>query len=394
MVAWTGSRIQSLSLHRQIGSDGWLPTRGLLSRENYPFFIAYAWALQKCFLTIGEQYNDALAHAEEEGLALPNSEDSHRSALTALLTGEDVADGTSGVKEVHLPWKYLPGFWPVLWLAVVFVVHLLMILSQHWSVAFRCLVRFRRVKNDPATATHAMARPKPHCGNGKTLLVPVQPSPLGPAFEFHRRKYVYDQRSEKFVKIRCRVDRPLSFYRRWRGLPTEDAVESARLMYGTNRFEMEMPKFLDLYKAQLLSPFTIFQARRSCSCCKSALFSTALWLLDSYWQYFMFTLFMIASFEATVVMQRLKNLQTLKGMGNDVVNLKVFRAGRWQASTTEELLPGDLFSLRRSKKHDTVPCDCLLVHGSAVLNEATLTGESVPQMKEGVLASKDGGDEV
>lgn len=67
---------------------------------------------------------------------------------------------------------------------------------------------------------------------------------------------------------------------------------------------------------------------------------------------------------------------------------------RWQASTTEELLPGDLFSLKRSKKHDTVPCDCLLVHGSAVLNEATLTGESVPQMKEGVLASKDGGDEV
>lgn len=47
MVAWTGSRIQALSLHRQIGSDGWLPTRGLLSRENYPFFIAYAWALQK-----------------------------------------------------------------------------------------------------------------------------------------------------------------------------------------------------------------------------------------------------------------------------------------------------------------------------------------------------------
>lgn len=67
---------------------------------------------------------------------------------------------------------------------------------------------------------------------------------------------------------------------------------------------------------------------------------------------------------------------------------------RWQASTTEELLPGDLFSLKRSKKHDTVPCDCMLVHGSAVLNEATLTGESVPQMKEGVLASKDGGDEV
>lgn len=104
-----------------------------------------------------------------------------------------------------------------------------------------------------------MATPRPHCGNGKTILVPVEDSPLGPSFEFHRRKYVYDQRRGTFVKVRCRVDRPLSFYRTWRGLPSEAAVESARLMYGSNRFEMEMPKFLDLYKAQLLSPFTIFQ---------------------------------------------------------------------------------------------------------------------------------------
>lgn len=214
----------------------------------------------QCFLTIGEQYEDALAHAEEEGWALPNSEDSHRSALTALLSGQEPGDDTGGVREVHLPWKYLPGFWPVLWLTTVAVLHILMILSQHWSVAFRCFVRFRGVK-DPARATHAMATPRPHTGNGKTVLVPVEPSPLGPTFEFHRRKYVFDQRSDAFVKIRCRVDKPLSFFRRWRGLPTEDAVDNTRIMYGTNRFEMEMPRFLDLYKAQLLSPFTIFQVR-------------------------------------------------------------------------------------------------------------------------------------
>lgn len=211
-------------------------------------------------MTIGEQYEDALARAEEEGWALPNSEDSHRSALTALLLGQDPADSTTGVREASLPWKYLPGFWPVLWLALVSTLHILMVLSQHWSVAFKCFVRFRGVK-DPSRATHAMVTPRPHAGNGKTMLVPVEPSPLGPTFEFHRRKYVYDQRSEVFVKIRCRVDRPLSFYRRWRGLSTEDAVDSARLMYGTNRFEMAMPGFLELYQAQLLSPFTIFQVK-------------------------------------------------------------------------------------------------------------------------------------
>lgn len=227
--------------------------------------------LPQCFLTIGEQYNDALARAEDEGWALPNSEDSHRSALTSLLTGAEPGDA-GDVKEAYLPWKYLPGFWPLMWFSLVAVLHLLMILLQHWSVAFRCLVKFHPAK-DPTKATHAMATPRPNAGNGKTLLVPVEPSPLGPAFEFHRRKYVYDQRSDQFVKVRCRVDRPLKFYRKWRGLPTEDAVEIARLMFGTNRFEMQMPKFVDLYKAQLLSPFTVFQvcfvdhrtARHSCN---------------------------------------------------------------------------------------------------------------------------------
>ncbi|CAN0408337.1 unnamed protein product, partial [Discosporangium mesarthrocarpum] len=220
------------------------------------------------------------------------------------------------IKEVHLPWKYLPGFWPLLYLGVIVIAHCLMILLQHWSVDFRCWVRFKKVE-DMDRATHVKVTPRPNTGSGKTVLIELDTTPLGQTFEFHRRKYVFDRSRESFVKIRCRVDRPLNFYRGWRGLTSEDAVESARLMYGPNKFEMASPRFMDLYKRQLLSPFTIFQ-----------FFCTGLWLLDSYWQYSLFTLFMIASFEATVVIQRLRNLQTLKGMGNDVVGVKVFRAGR------------------------------------------------------------------
>jgi cation-transporting ATPase 13A1 len=58
------------------------------------------------------------------------------------------------------------------------------------------------------------------------------------------------------------------------------------------------------------------------------------------------------------------------------VVLKVWRGGDWTPVCTEKLVPGDIISLTRGAKgaDEVVPCDCLLLHGSAVANEATLTG--------------------
>ena len=45
---------------------------------------------------------------------------------------------------------------------------------------------------------------------------------------------------------------------------------------------------------------------------------------------------------------------------------------------TDDLYPGDVILLSRdgTKKKQNVPCDLLLLSGSAVVNEAILTGES------------------
>jgi cation-transporting ATPase 13A1 len=54
----------------------------------------------------------------------------------------------------------------------------------------------------------------------------------------------------------------------------------------------------------------------------------------------------------------------------------------WMVISSHELVPGDLVSLS-STNHDAnhVPVDILLLRGTAVVDEALLTGESVPQIK-------------
>jgi cation-transporting ATPase 13A1 len=58
----------------------------------------------------------------------------------------------------------------------------------------------------------------------------------------------------------------------------------------------------------------------------------------------------------------------------------------WIDVPVTELLPGDILSLCKGENESAVPCDALLLRGSMVVNEAALTGESVPQMKEGAAA--------
>jgi manganese-transporting P-type ATPase len=321
-------------------------------------------------------------------------------------------------KKMRVPKKYAPAFLPSLITGIVVTLHLLMMLMQYWSVGFNTWINFKEVnpttviipdemmevtqdeEEDDKNTSHLCKNVPNHLPTharivplkGRDLLIPLEYFPtLGMTFEYHRRRYVWDADNEIWTKIRCRTDIPLPFFGTWKGFTNESQLLGASIRYGPNKFQVRQPSFTEMYKAQLLSPFTVFQ-----------LFCVVLWMLDDYWQYSFFTLSMILIFEATVVYQRLKSLQALSGMGNKSKVVWVHRIGKWMQVDSTALLPGDLFSLIRIKPKfakdaekkvtrkieddggDVVPADLLLLRGSTVANEASLTGESVPQMKEGL----------
>jgi cation-transporting ATPase 13A1 len=82
--------------------------------------------------------------------------------------------------------------------------------------------------------------------------------------------------------------------------------------------------------------------------------------------------------------------------------IQCLRDSKWTTLQTDELLPGDVVSvgehfrciflvfrslisiLARLQTETVVPADILMIHGTCIVNEAMLSGESTPLLKESI----------
>nr|XP_055188248.1 polyamine-transporting ATPase 13A2 isoform X3 [Nyctereutes procyonoides] len=109
-------------------------------------------------------------------------------------------------------------------------------------------------------------------------------------------------------------------------------------------------------------------------------FSIGLWLADRYYSYAL-CIFLISTASICLSLYKTrKQSQTLRDMVQLSARVCVCRPGgeeEWVDSS--ELVPGDCLVLPR--EGGLVPCDAALVAGECVVNESSLTGESVPVLK-------------
>ncbi len=195
---------------------------------------------------------------------------------------------------------------------------------------------------------------------------------------------LYSADKKTFLPIPYPIADSIGFYQEAEGIANEADEKKAALVWGPNKIEIPIPKFWDIYKEHLVAPFFVFQ-----------LFCSGLWLLDEYWYYSLMTLGMLFMFEGTVVMQRLQNMKRLRSMRVAPQEIHAHRYGRWVKIMSDEIYPGEIILVRKQKteKKSMVPCDLLLISGSAVVNESILTGESQPLVKESI-AQRDEVDEL
>ncbi|KAL1870261.1 hypothetical protein VTK73DRAFT_2780 [Phialemonium thermophilum] len=268
--------------------------------------------------------------------------------------------------------------WTFVWLGTIITCQSLVWLCTHWSVNLKALFTARKASS---VQEAELIKVIPIANAGSAEICKLVREKVGDktnvSFLFQKRRFLYDAEKGTFGPLTYAIDfepKPLiETFQKSRGITSNADVTRLEQHYGANTFDIPVPTFTELFKEHAVAPFFVFQV-----------FCVGLWMLDDYWYYSLFTLVMLVAFESTVVWQRQRTLSEFRGMSIKPYDIWVYRLGKWTEIQSDKLLPGDLVSVSRTKEDSGVACDMLLVEGTAIVNEAMLSGESTPLLKDSI----------
>ena len=268
--------------------------------------------------------------------------------------------------------------WTFVWVGSIVTVQSLVWLCTHWNINLRALFTAKKARSiDDAETIKVIPIANAGSADISALVRDKVGNKTNLSFLFQKRRFLYDPDTKSFSPLTYDIDaepKPnLEKYQRSKGITSAAELERIQQHYGANTFDIPVPTFTELFKEHAVAPFFVFQ-----------IFCVGLWMLDEYWYYSLFTLFMLVMFESTVVWQRQRTMNEFRSMGIKPYDILVYRLGKWTETQSDQLLPGDLVSVTRTKEDSGVACDMILVEGTAIVNEAMLSGESTPLLKDSI----------
>ncbi|CAB4059167.1 ATP13A2 [Lepeophtheirus salmonis] len=176
-------------------------------------------------------------------------------------------------------------------------------------------------------------------------LLPMVGSIYFHSFTHLRVRYAYHAPHQTFIP---------STYREILTKKPPSSREDARLIYGNNSSEVQVPSILHLLLTEVLHPFYVFQIA-----------SIILWSLDEY-MFYAGCIFIISAL--SILLSLLETRRQSKALREMT---------RFQPKNDEldpvHLVPGDVLVI---KDNQVLPCDAVIISGSVLVNESMLTGES------------------
>ena len=139
-------------------------------------------------------------------------------------------------------------------------------------------------------------------------------------------------------------------------------------LYGKNEIVVPLESILMLLVKEILTPFYVFQV-----------FSIFFWYFDDYWKYSTAILITSLVSLSSALYQTRKNQQNLRDKIVSSEKVTRIRPDGRSEVISADLVPGDVILV---PDHGCqLLCDAVLLEGAAIMDESSLTGESVPVTK-------------
>lgn len=152
-------------------------------------------------------------------------------------------------------------------------------------------------------------------------------------------------------------------------------------IFGPNLIDIQGKSVGTILLHEVLHPFYIFMV-----------YSIVLWGVDDYLPYAIVIMVISILGIASTTVETKRAVVRLRNMSRFVCAVQLWSrpeqgAGEWVERDSTVLVPGDVINIAAmgTAKLETLPCDCVLLEGDAIVSEALLTGESVPVVKSALL---------